>query len=138
MHIMRRVYFAPVVILLAVAALYGWFLYNPIQFDDFYFFKPGEPERFLASMAFRPRDLSYATLALGWQWLGTGLIGFRVSSLLLHAGTSLSISSCVNWHIRLCLGLTLRARCYWHCLPRWLLRFIQWQFMERHISSSAP
>ncbi len=87
----NRPYIAPAIVLLSVASLYGWFLYSPIQFDDLYFFMPGVPEAFLQSMGLQARHLAMATLALGWKWLGTSLLGFRVVSLLLHAGVAIAV-----------------------------------------------
>lgn len=87
----RQFFIAPVIILVAVVALYGGFLYSPIVFDDTYFFLPGAPERFLSHMGLYPRTLAYVTIALTWKWLGAGLLAFRIQSLLLHAATAISL-----------------------------------------------
>lgn len=88
---MHRPYVAPAIITLAVAVLYGWFLYNPIVFDDMYFFLPGVPERFIETASLHTRVLGYATLSLGSRLLGNSLLGFRVASLLLHAGVAITL-----------------------------------------------
>jgi hypothetical protein len=91
MQFIRHPYLAPSVIVLAVTALYGWFLNNPILFDDGYFFELGGPDKFFAAIGLQPRHLALATLVLGQRWLGDGLLGFRVVSLLAHAGVAISL-----------------------------------------------
>ena len=79
----------------AVAALYGQFLWNPIVFDDLYFFMlDGEGNQPVSSYRFellQLRSLPYATLAWTKAWFGLDLIGFRIGNLLLHAGVVLSL-----------------------------------------------
>ena len=86
---MTRQYFAPLVIMLAVCALYGSFVYNPIVFDDQYFFLPGVPEQYLALDGLYPRHLAHMTLALSWKWFGSSLLAFRLEGIALHAAVAI-------------------------------------------------
>jgi len=77
-------------ILIAVAAaLYGQFLWNPIVFDDLYFFLADNAgEQPVSNYHFewlQLRSLPYATLAWTKAWFGLDLIYFRVGNLILHA-----------------------------------------------------
>ncbi len=79
--------FFSVILLIAVAVVYGGFLWNPILFDDVYFFGVGARtlETFVSS--FRPleiRWLPYATIAWTGKYFGLELINFRIEALLLH------------------------------------------------------
>lgn len=78
-----------------VSALYGQFLWNPIVFDDVYFFildsKGRQPVSNYHFALFELRSLPYATLAWTKAALGLDLINFRVGNLLLHAGVVLSL-----------------------------------------------
>ena len=81
---------APFALLLAViAALYGQFLWNPIVFDDLYFFMVDNVgEQPVSSYHFewlQLRSLPYATLAWTKAWFGLDLINFRIGNLVLHA-----------------------------------------------------
>jgi tetratricopeptide (TPR) repeat protein len=82
-------------LLVAVALLYGQFLWNPIVFDDLYFFlmddaghQPVSDHHFAL---FEVRSLPYATLAWTKAWFGLDLINFRIGNLLLHAGVVLAL-----------------------------------------------
>jgi len=79
-----------------IAALYGQFLYNPIVFDDLYFFMlDGEGhsaiEAFAAPAMGDLRALPYATLAWTAQWFGFGLLPFRIENMLLHWMVTVSL-----------------------------------------------
>ena len=78
---------------LVVAALYGQFVWNPIVFDDMYFFiDEGRGVQPLNRMAFswlEPRSLPYSTLAWTKELFGLELIYFRLGNLGLHLLTSL-------------------------------------------------
>ena len=80
---------------LAVAALYGQFLWNPILFDDMYFFMldnaGNQPISNYHYALFELRSLPYATLAWTKAWFGLDLINFRVGNLLLHAAAVLAL-----------------------------------------------
>lgn len=76
-------------LLIAIAALYGQFLYNPIVFDDLYFFMVDNDghsviEKFANPSMLDLRALPYATLAWTTQLLGYGLPPLRIENLLLH------------------------------------------------------
>jgi len=92
MHI-KRVWIYWILLLAAVAALYGQFLWNPILFDDKPFFMldnyGNQPVSRFHFTLFELRSLPYATLAWTKNWFGLDLIGFRVGNLLLHAAVVL-------------------------------------------------
>ena len=85
----------PLMLLCAVAALYGQFLGNPIVFDDLPFFtvdKAGhQPVDDYRYSPLELRSLPYATLAWGKAAFGLGMLHFRVEGLLLHAAVSISL-----------------------------------------------
>ena len=82
-------------LVLAVTALYGQFLWNPILFDDLPFFmtdnEGNQPVSSYHFAIFQLRSLPYATLAWTKAWLGLDLINFRVGNLLLHAAVVLAL-----------------------------------------------
>ena len=84
-----------VLLVLAVAALYGQFLWNPILFDDLPFFmlddEGNQPVSAYHFAWFELRSLPYATLAWSKAWLGLEMFHFRVENLLLHAATVLAL-----------------------------------------------
>ena len=79
----------------AVAGLYGQFLWNPLVFDDlpvFMFDAAGVQP--IDARHFSPlelRSLPYATLAWTKALLGLELINFRLGNLLLHAAVALAL-----------------------------------------------
>lgn len=82
-------------LLIATAALYGQFLWNPIVFDDLPFFMvDGQGNQPVSSYHFSPfelRSLPYATLAWGKAAFGLDLLHFRVENLLLHVAVVVSL-----------------------------------------------
>lgn len=82
-------------LVLATAALYGQFLWNPIIFDDVPFFTVDDEGKQQVSgyhfSLFEMRSLPYATLAWGKAWFGLEMFHFRVENLLLHAAVVLSL-----------------------------------------------
>ena len=80
-------------LLLAVAAIYGQFLWNPIVFDDQHFFMLGDNQlaRYLSFSPFESRWLPMATIAWTAHGLGLDLIWFRLENLLLHAATGIAL-----------------------------------------------
>ena len=80
-------------LLVAVAMLYGQFLWNPIVFDDKPFFMLGKHELdvYLSFTPWKLRWLPYATLAWTQHLLGRELIWFRLESLALHAATGIAL-----------------------------------------------
>ncbi|MDO9007779.1 MAG: hypothetical protein Q7U80_06115 [Thiobacillus sp.] len=80
----------PVALLMAVALLYGGFLWSPIVFDDVYFFLDDTLIRYgRGDFPWSPRWLPYFTLGVSRQSFGLDLIGYRLPSLLLHAGVAM-------------------------------------------------
>lgn len=86
---MNRRWIFVVLLLAAVALLYGQFLWNPIVFDDKPLFMVDMKGNFPVSndhfSLFQLRSLPYATLAWTKTAFGLDLINFRVGNLLLHA-----------------------------------------------------
>ncbi|HQT25614.1 MAG TPA: hypothetical protein PLK99_03345, partial [Burkholderiales bacterium] len=75
--------FLAFVLFLAVDALYGWFLWYPLVFDDYNFFNPEKIRHF---SHFHPdmRWLSYASLAWTHRVFGDMMVWFRIGNLILH------------------------------------------------------
>jgi len=89
-----RVWFV-LLLLCAVTALYGQFLWNPIVFDDLPFFmvndaghQPVDDYRY---SLFELRSLPYATLAWGKALFGLDMLPFRIENLLLHAAVAVAL-----------------------------------------------
>lgn len=86
---------AVALLLVAVTAIYGQFLWNPIMFDDLpLFMMDNDGNQPVSNYHFslvELRSLPYATLAWTKAWFGLDLIGFRVGNLLLHAATVLAL-----------------------------------------------
>lgn len=82
-------------LVLAVAVLYGQFLWNPIFFDDLPFFMTdNDGNQLVSNFHFSPlelRSLPYATLAWGKTWFGLEMFHFRVENLLLHAAVVVAL-----------------------------------------------
>ena len=78
-----------------VAVLYGQFLWNPIVFDDIYFFlldnDGNQPVSSYQFSLLELRSLPYVTLAWTNAWFGMDLINFRIGNLLLHSAVVLSL-----------------------------------------------
>ena len=82
------------IVVLAVALVYGQFLWNPIVFDDLQFFMVDDPSILHFADRFAPfelRWLPYATLGWTAKLFGFDLIGFRIGNLLLHAATAVAL-----------------------------------------------
>jgi len=83
-----------IALVLAVALIYGQFLWNPIVFDDLWYFMAGSDllDNFTHSFSlFEIRWLPYATIAWTKRIFGTDLIWFRLESLLLHASVGVTL-----------------------------------------------
>lgn len=82
-------------LLSAVAALYGQFLWNPIVFDDLPLFMTNEtghqPVQDYRYSPFELRSLPYATLAWGKALFGNQMLHYRIENLLLHAAVVVSL-----------------------------------------------
>jgi tetratricopeptide (TPR) repeat protein len=84
--------FAPFVLLLAVALLYGGFLRNPIVFDDVYSFLDDTLIRYgNGDFSFGPRWLPYFTLGLSRKFFGLDLVGYRLPGLLLQVAVAIAL-----------------------------------------------
>jgi hypothetical protein len=85
----------PIFLVLAVIALYGRFLWNPIVFDDLPFFMVDrnghQPVSDYHFSLFELRSFPYATLAWTKAWFGLELIYFRVGNVLLHAAVAVAL-----------------------------------------------
>ena len=85
---MRTAFFL-LALCLPVMLLYGPFLWNPVVFDDIYFFDGSVHKQYLDKLfSFDLRWLSYATLEWTHALLGLDLIWFRLGNLALHLATS--------------------------------------------------
>ncbi|MBU1214918.1 MAG: tetratricopeptide repeat protein [Gammaproteobacteria bacterium] len=82
-------------LLAAVAALYGQFLWNPIVFDDLPFFMVNDighqPIDDYHYSLFELRSLPYASLAWGKAMFGLDMLHFRIENLLLHAAVAIAL-----------------------------------------------
>lgn len=82
-------------LLLAVSALYGQFLWNPLVFDDLPFFMLSDmgeqPIVHYHYIPFELRSLPYATLAWGKMVFGLDMLHFRIENMLLHAAVAISL-----------------------------------------------
>lgn len=90
---MRTILFAAFALLAAVSLLYASFLWNPILFDDSYFFLDSAGVRAFGH-SFTPlelRWLPYATLSWTVNIFGFDLIWLRLGNLLLHAANGILI-----------------------------------------------
>ena len=80
-------------LLIAVALIYGQFLWNPIVFDDLQFFMVGNDAlaHYSGFSPFEIRWLPMATIAWTLHTLGRSLIWYRLEGLLLHAATGIAL-----------------------------------------------
>lgn len=82
------------ILLCAVGALYGQFMWNPIVFDDLPFFVLREtdhqPIDDYQYSPFELRSLPYASLAWGKALFGLDMLHFRIENLLLHAAVTVA------------------------------------------------
>lgn len=90
-----RSWIPALLLVLAIIALYGQFLWNPIIFDDLYPFmvdnEGNQPVSDFRFSLFEVRSLPYATLAWTKAWFGLEMFHFRVENLLLHAAVVLAL-----------------------------------------------
>lgn len=92
---LRRTGLLLVILLCAIAALYGQFLSNPLVFDDLPFLKVDDVgQHAVDSFRYSPfelRSLPYATLAWGKAAFGLDMLHFRIENLLLHAAVAITL-----------------------------------------------
>ena len=89
----------------AIDALYGKFLWNPLVFDDHNFFRKEIVEGY-AHAAFRFDLRWFAYASLGWtdRLFGADLIWFRMGNMLLHFAASL----CLFFFLRRLFNIALK------------------------------
>jgi hypothetical protein len=87
----KRIY--ALLLLIAVALIYGQFLWNPIVFDDLQFFMADNDAlaHYSGFSPFEIRWLPMASLAWTLHLLGRSLIWFRLEGLLLHAAVGIAL-----------------------------------------------
>lgn len=73
-----------VMLVMAVAALYGNFLSSPLVFDDIDFLKDRRPEYLQVIFEFSRRWLPYATIEWTRELLGEDMLWLRLGNLALH------------------------------------------------------
>lgn len=82
---MRHTLWTATALIVAVAALYTAFLWNPVVFDDLYLFNGVTVHAYgNSSFSLHSRWLPYASLGWTANWLGLDLIGFRLGNMALH------------------------------------------------------
>jgi hypothetical protein len=87
-----RIAYSLVALCLPITLLYGQFLWNPVVFDDIYFFDGSIHEQYLDKVfSFDLRWLPYATLEWTHSAFGLDLIGFRIGNLILHLATTITL-----------------------------------------------
>jgi len=87
-----RTFFSLLALCLPVTLLYGQFFWNPVVFDDIYFFDGSVHEGYLGKVfSFDLRWLPYATFEWTRALLGLELIWFRMGNLALHLATTVSL-----------------------------------------------
>jgi tetratricopeptide (TPR) repeat protein len=76
----------------AAAGLYGWYLWNPVVFDDISFFDGSVHDLYLSRfIPFSPRWLPYATFEWTRVVLGLDLIWFRLGNLAIHLASTITL-----------------------------------------------
>ncbi len=84
--------FSLLALCLPVSLLYGQFFWNPVVFDDIYFFDGSVHSQYLNKVfSFDLRWLPYATLEWTHALLGLDLIWFRLGNLVLHLATTVTL-----------------------------------------------
>ncbi len=87
-----RPWIASLILVLAVSALYGQFLWNPIVFDDTYFFMGSNAEDYgHSAFSLDLRWLPYASLGWTRNLFGLELDSFRIGNLLLHGAVTVAL-----------------------------------------------
>jgi len=87
-----KLFLSLIALCLPVILLYGQFFWNPVVFDDIYFFDGSVHEHYLGKVfSFDLRWLPYATFEWTRALLGLELIWFRLGNLALHLVTTVSL-----------------------------------------------
>ncbi|HEY3326099.1 MAG TPA: tetratricopeptide repeat protein [Novimethylophilus sp.] len=79
-----RILFQMSVLFMAVAAMYGHFLSNPLVFDDHGFFEGNDADFLRAFLNFNLRALPYATFGWTRSMAGEEMVWLRLGNLALH------------------------------------------------------
>ncbi|MDO9140367.1 MAG: hypothetical protein Q7U38_08600, partial [Methylobacter sp.] len=84
--------FSLIALCLPVTLLYGQFFWNPVVFDDDYFFDGSVHGQYLdKAFSFDLRWLPYATFEWTRTLFGLDLIWFRLGNLILHLATTITL-----------------------------------------------
>lgn len=87
-----RTVFSLLALCLPIVLLYGQFFWNPVVFDDIYFFDGSIHDQYLNKVfSFDLRWLPYATLEWTHALFGLDLIGFRLGNLILHLAVTVTL-----------------------------------------------
>lgn len=87
-----KLFLSLIALCLPVILLYGQFFWNPVVFDDIYFFDGSVHEHYLGKVfSFDLRWLPYATFEWTRALLGLELIWFRLGNLALHLVTTITL-----------------------------------------------
>ena len=96
-HTIKNEWLPSLLLILAVSLMYGWFLHNPIVFDDAYFFDGKTPQAYgHSTFHFDMRWFAYASLGWTANTFGQYLVGFRLGNLALHAATAIALFLLLN------------------------------------------
>ncbi|MDB5855657.1 MAG: hypothetical protein JWR22_3698 [Herminiimonas sp.] len=77
---------------MAAGGLYGWYLWNPVVFDDISFFDGSVHDLYLSRfIPFSPRWLPYATFEWTRVAVGLDLIWFRLGNLAIHLASTVTL-----------------------------------------------
>ena len=138
MNYLKKINGLPYLLLVAlITVLYGQFLWNPIVFDDIYFFlldnDGNQPVSNYHFSLLELRSLPYATLAWTKAWFGLDLINFRVGNLLLHIAVALSLFGFLS---RLFAGVLGDSRSQ-TLSPQWTAFFAALLFAMHPVSTYA-
>ena len=91
-HRQRETLNSCLLLCLPIALIYSFFLWNPVVFDDDYFFDGSVHSQYLDKLfSFDLRWLPYATFEWTRSLLGLDLIWFRLGNLLLHLATTITL-----------------------------------------------
>lgn len=83
---------APAILLLAVAVLYGGFLFNPAVFDDGHLFQSDTLLRYArGDVSLAPRSLAYLSYGLSHSFFGRDMLALRLPGLFFHAGVAIAL-----------------------------------------------
>ncbi len=89
---LKSAWLPALLLFLAVSLLYGWFLHNPVVFDDAYFFDGKTPQAYgHSTFHFDLRWFAYASLGWTANLFDQTLVSFRLGNLALHAATAIAL-----------------------------------------------